>query len=157
MKAFKWTLAVALILGVFAAPLERASADETRPAKSKFAGRTRHLGKREILKKLQLSDGQLKQLRERRAAFRKKMAEIDGQIKVQKVELESEMEKPQPDREKLDVITKKISDLKGAKLSEKVKAKVELEKEILTPEQVEKMKALQQGTAETEAELDLPE
>jgi hypothetical protein len=107
---------------------------ETQPA---------HLSRREILKRLQLTADQRKALRLHKAAFRKTMAEIEGKLKVKQVELENELDKPEIDQVRLDLIIQKISELYGEKLSAQVKAKIELERKILTPQQSDLLETLQ--------------
>jgi hypothetical protein len=102
-----------------------------------------HLTRREIIKRLQLTDDQHKLLQQHRAAYRKSIAVLDGQLKVKEVDLENELEKPDPDQEKLDLIVQNIGELKGQRLGVQVKAKLELEKKILTPQQVDLLKSLQ--------------
>ena len=102
-----------------------------------------HLSRREIIKKLQLTADQNKRLIQQRAAFRQAMAELDGQLKVKRVELENELDKPTPDKAKLDLLSQEIGELYGKKLAEKVKAKIEFETNILTPQQVDLLKTLQ--------------
>jgi hypothetical protein len=102
-----------------------------------------HLTRREIIKRLQLTDDQQKLLRQHRAAYRKSIAVLDGQLKVKEVDLENELEKSDPDQDKLDLIVQNIGELKGQRLGVQVKAKLELEKKILTPQQVDMLKSLQ--------------
>jgi hypothetical protein len=71
------------------------------------------------------------------------MVVLEGKIKVKQVELENELEKPNPDQTKLDLIIQEIGVLYGQRLSVKVKAKLELEKKILTPQQVDLLKTLE--------------
>ncbi len=111
-----------------------------------------HLTRREIIKRLQLTDDQHKLLQQHRAAYRKSIAVLDGQLKVKEVDLENELEKPDPDQAKLDLIVQNIGELKGQRLGVQVKAKLELEKKILTPQQVDMLKSLQgkEGSAADE-------
>jgi Spy/CpxP family protein refolding chaperone len=102
-----------------------------------------HLSRKELMEKLNLTSEQKKALRKNRAAYRKKNAELDGQLKVKKVELESEMEKPDYDEAKLEKIADEIGDLQGTKIKEKIKSELTVEKKILTPQQVEQLKSLQ--------------
>ncbi len=102
-----------------------------------------HLTRREIYDKLQVTREQRGLLRQNRADFRKKTAELDGQIKVKKVDLENELEKPEPDLEKIDLITAEIGALLGKKYSVQTKAMLEVEKKILTPQQTDQLKALE--------------
>lgn len=116
-----------------------AAAPTTKPTELPAA----HLTRRELIEKLGLTPDQKKSLRKNRAAYRKRIAELDGQLKVKKVELESEMEKPDYDEAKLDKIADEIGDLQGAKIKEKIKSELTVEKKILTPQQVEQLKSLQ--------------
>ena len=102
-----------------------------------------HLTRKQISEKLQLTKEQKQEIRKNRAAYRKTNAELDGQLKVKKVELENEMEKPEPDEAKLKQTADEIGDLQGMKVSAKIKAELVLEKKILTPQQVEMLKTLQ--------------
>jgi Spy/CpxP family protein refolding chaperone len=149
MNKLKWVLVSVFAMGLWSStPLGAGASDDgvkEPKAKSKSAAkRGGHPTRREILKQLGLTADQKKQLRLQRAELRKRLAVIDGEIKVQKVELQNELEKPERDPKKLEAITQKISDLKGRKMNEKIKANTEAEK-ILTPEQVEKWKSLERG------------
>lgn len=112
-----------------------------------------HLTKRQIFEKLQLTAEQKQELRKNRAAYRKTIAELDGQLKIKKVELENEMEKPEPDKAKLKEIADRIGDLQGLKVSEKIKAELEVEKNILTPQQVELLRSLQGKESQASGEI----
>src|SRR6516225_38166 len=68
----------------------RAQAPATVPTAKPTDGPAAHLTRKELIEKLNLTPEQKKDLRKNRAAYRKKIAEIDGQLKVKKVELESE-------------------------------------------------------------------
>jgi Spy/CpxP family protein refolding chaperone len=102
-----------------------------------------HLTRREIVEKLQLTDVQKKQIRDTRAAYRVSVAKLESQIKLKKVELENELDKPEPDQTKIDLLTEQLGVLYGQRLNVKVKASVELEKKILTPQQADALKSLQ--------------
>jgi Spy/CpxP family protein refolding chaperone len=102
-----------------------------------------HLTRREIVEKLQLTDVQKKQIRDTRAAYRVSVAKLESQIKLKKVELENELDKPEPDQTKIDLLTEQLGVLYGQRLNVKVKASVELEKKILTPQQADELKSLQ--------------
>src|SRR5947207_4208443 len=93
------------------------------------------LSRREIMAKLQLTPEQKKLLQHARAAYRKQIAELDGKIKVKKVELENELDKPEPNKEKIAALTEEIGALYGQRLSVRVNASLDLEKTILTPQQ----------------------
>ncbi len=112
----------------------KAKATETQSA---------HLTWRQIMDKLQLTGEQRQAVLKNRHTYRREMAVVEGQIKVKEVELENELEKPDPDQTRLDLITQEIGVLYGQRLSQKVKAKLELEKKILTPQQVDLLHTLQ--------------
>ena len=134
-------LFLTLVLGVafsWASPPESST-----PAPSK-AGETQvHLTRKEMMDKLQVTKEQKVLLRQNRAHYRKKIAVIDGQLKVKKVDLENEVEKPEPDKEKIDQLTAEIGVLLGKKYDAQIEAELEIEKKILTPQQVELLKSLQ--------------
>ena len=101
------------------------------------------LTRREIVEKLQLTDAQKKQIRNTRASYRISVAKLDNQIKLKKVMLENELDKPEPDSIPIDLLTGQIGELYGQRLNAKVKASIELEKKILTPQQSDLLKTLQ--------------
>ena len=102
-----------------------------------------HLTRKEVMDKLQVTKDQRLLLRQNRAAYRHKIAVIEGQFKVKKVELENEIEKPDADMDKIDQLTSEIGTLLGQKYSTQIKAELEVEKKILTPDQAEQLKTLQ--------------
>lgn len=102
-----------------------------------------HLTRHEIVEKLQLTDIQKKQIRETRAAYRVNVAKLENQIKLKKVELENELDKPEPDPAQIDILTGQLGVLYGQRLNVKVKASIDLEKRILTPQQSDLLKTLQ--------------
>jgi Spy/CpxP family protein refolding chaperone len=102
-----------------------------------------HLTRKEVMDKLQVTKDQRLLLRQNRATYRHKIAVIEGQFKVKKVELENEIEKPDPDLDKIDQLTSEIGTLLGQKYSTQIKAELEVEKKILTPDQAEQLKTLQ--------------
>ncbi len=116
---------------------------ETQPKAKPTEVPSAHLTRREILEKLQLTKEQRGLLRQNRAVFRKKAAELEGQIKIKKVDLENELEKPEPDLEKIDLINSEIYSLLGKKNSIQIKAMLEIEKKILTPQQTDQLKVLE--------------
>jgi Spy/CpxP family protein refolding chaperone len=111
------------------------------------------LTRREIMEKLQLTADQKKQLQHARASYRKQIAELDGQIKVKKVELENELDKSEPNQEKIAALTEEIGALYGKKLSVRVNASLDLEKNILTPQQSDLLKSLQPKDASSSDEI----
>ena len=146
-------LVLALLFGL--ARMAVAIPDSAHPAP--MATPVPRLSSREILKQLQLTDDQHKQYRQYRAVHRKKLAEIEGQLRVKKVELENELEKTEPDQAKLDLLIKEIADLQGQRLSDKVKAHIEFYKRILTPQQVDKLKTLEpEESSEPDSSMGLP-
>jgi Spy/CpxP family protein refolding chaperone len=140
MKSIKSIFTLALTFGLIFSWIEYATASEAPGQKLRKAGSHRGQALR-LWKRMNLTASQRNQIRQLQEEHRKKMAEITGQIKVKKVELESEMEKPQPDQKKLDQINQEVGELMKQRNSEKIKARLELEKKILTPEQVEQLKA----------------
>jgi len=137
-------LALAFVLTALAAVWAQAQpSSEATPQAKPTEVPSSHLTRKQILEKLQLTAEQKQELRKNRATYRKTIAELDGQLKVKKVELENEMEKPEPDEAKLKQIADEIGDVQGMKISAKIKAELEVEKKILTPQQVETLRTLQ--------------
>ena len=139
------TKILSLLLAVVLTAWGTAQADSsTEAAKVKPTEVTSaHLTRREIVEKLQLTDAQKKQIRDTRAAYRVSVAKLESQIKLKKVELENELDKPEPDQTKIDLLTGQLGVLYGQRLNVKVKASVNLEKKILTPQQADELKSLQ--------------
>jgi len=102
-----------------------------------------HITRKELMDKLQVTKEQKALLRQNRANYRKKVAVIKGQLQVKKVDLENEIEKPEPDLTKIDQLTSEYGALLAQLYSSKIKANLEIERKILTPQQVDQMKALQ--------------
>jgi Spy/CpxP family protein refolding chaperone len=145
MSKTQWVLS--FILGMaLCAPAGAASGntatvlDSTaKPAETELAPPPRF----QILKKLQLTNKQKDQLYTLHAHYRKTDAELKGKLQVKQVELDNELEKPQPDPLKVDQITGEIGVLYGQRIALKAKSNIQLEHKILTPDQVEKLKELQ--------------
>ena len=112
-----------------------------------------HLTRHEIIEKLQLTDVQKKQIRDTRAAYRITVLKLENQIKLKKVELENELDKPEPDETQIDLLTDQLGILYGQRLNVKVKASIELEKKILTPQQSDLLKTLQDKDSSTTDEI----
>ena len=113
------------------------------PTPGRFQNTVRHFQKLGILNRLQLTETQRKLVRQNRATFRIQIAKIDAQLKVNQVELESELERSNPDVDRLGLFCKKIGNLYGEKLKKKIEAKLELEKKILTSQQLDRLKEIQ--------------
>jgi len=148
MRIFKAAVFILAIFGTVVFTSDPCFSEPIQPQKTKTNQTSPNSGHKpltmkQLMKQLQLTDDQQKLLHESRAAHRKKKAEIDGQFKVKKVELESEMEKPDPDKVKLALLAQELGELYGQQIYEDLVAKLELEKKILTPQQVEQLNALQ--------------
>lgn len=143
MKNLKAALGMSVLFTLCGLGVCRAdsAADSSKPKPTETP--VVHLSRREIIKRLQLTDDQKQKLRVSHAAYRKAMAEFEGQLKIQQVELENELDKPDPDETKLDAIVQKIGEIYGLRLGVRIKAELELEKQILTPQQVEQLKVIQ--------------
>jgi len=144
MKKNNLFLAGLFILALAVSGLVQAQpAPEATPTPKSSDAVPSRLTRKQLLEKLQLSKEQKQELRKNRASYRKTIAELDGKLKVKQVDLENEMEKPEPDEAKLKEIADGIGDLQGMKISAKIKAELEVEKKILTPQQDELLKTLQ--------------
>ena len=108
---------------------------------------------RGIWDRLQLTKTQRKLIRQNRAAFRIQSAKIDVKLKVNQVELENELERPTPDVVRLGSLCKKIGQLYGEKLRKKIEVKLELEKKILTTQQLDRLKEIQSGETSKKEKL----
>ena len=143
MKKTLGTLTLFLILA-FGVTLSWASPlASSTPAPAKAGDPQARLTRKELMDRLQVTKEQKALLRQNRANYRKKIAVIDGQLKVKKVDLENEIEKPEPDKAKVDQLTAEIGVLLGKKFDAQIEAELEIEKSILTPQQVELLKSLQ--------------
>jgi Spy/CpxP family protein refolding chaperone len=133
-----------LIAGTLMAPAALAAAGggghRASPAVRKAALQERH---RKVIRRLNLTPEQRQAIRDYRAGYRQRVAKLDAQLHVKRVDLENEMEKPEPDPAKVKLLTDEIGRLKAERDLERLKAKRELEK-VLTPEQNEELKRIQQ-------------
>jgi Spy/CpxP family protein refolding chaperone len=137
--------AFAIFLLVGQTLLAQTSSSAVKPKATET--QTIHLTWRQIMDKLQLTSDQKQAVLKNRHSYRKDMVVLEGKIKVKQVELENELEKPERDETKLDLICQEIGVLYGQELSRKVKAKLELEK-ILTPQQLDALKSLEGPSSE---------
>jgi Spy/CpxP family protein refolding chaperone len=144
MKGSKFFAAAGsmLIMGLMALPVLAQATNMPAAVKTKTPS-PHPAHRREILEALQLTDNQRQQIQDCRAAYRKKMAELNGQLQVKQVELENEMDQAEPDQDKLADLTQSIGDLLGQRLLERAQAKITIEKQILTPQQADQLKMLQ--------------
>lgn len=143
MKMNLGVLVLLLVVGL-GAPSSWASPPSSTPVTQKPADTLQpHMTRKELMDKLQVTKEQKALLRQNRANYRKMLAVIEGQFKVKKVDLENEIEKPEPDLAKIDQLTSEIGALLAQKYSAQIKAELEIEKKILTPQQVDQLKALQ--------------
>lgn len=101
-----------------------------------------HLTLREIMDKLQITKEQRHLLQQNRAANRKKLVVIKGKINEKRVDLENEIEKAEPDKDRIKQLTAEIGVLLGQKYDILIEAELDVEK-ILTPQQVDQLKTLQ--------------
>ncbi len=153
MKNQKRILALFLMLALVVCGKSAAdpAADAAKPKPTEVPAVK--LSRHEIMAKLQLTPAQKKQLQLARGAYRQKIAELEGNIKVKKVQLENELDKPEPDQEKIATLTQEIGTLYGQKLSVRVNASLDLEKTILTPQQNDLLKSLQPKDASSSDEI----
>jgi Spy/CpxP family protein refolding chaperone len=135
------TKTLALTLATLLSAFSFAYADNATPKPTDIPAT--HLTRREVVEKLQLTDAQRKQIRSVRAAYRISVAKLDSQIKLKKVQLENELDKPDTDPAKVDVLTADLGVLYGQRLNVKVKASIQLEEKILTPQQADMLKSMQ--------------
>lgn len=143
MKQIIGTLALVLTLALGMTRLWASPSASSTPAPAKAGDPQAHLTRKEMMDKLQVTKEQKVLLRQNRANYRKKIAVIDGQLKVKKVDLENEIEKPEPDQNRIDQLTSEIGALLAQKYSAQIKAELEIEKKILTAQQVDQLKSLQ--------------
>jgi hypothetical protein len=80
-----------------------------------------------------------------RAAYRKRMAEIDAQLLLGQVKIQNELEKESPDLDRLEMLCNRVGYLQGEKLREKIETDLTLERKILTAGQLEKFKDIQEN------------
>lgn len=148
MKGLNILVAAGFLLVMASPVLSQATNMPPVPAQTKTP---HHL--RDILEKLQVTPQQRQQLVDCRASYRKKMAELNGQLKVKQVELENELDQTTPDQDKVAQLTQQIGDLIGQRLLEKAQAKITIEKQILTSQQADQLKSLQQDVPDSDGNL----
>jgi len=147
MKRVLVILAALLFAGAWPAQTVDAASGggrgRTSPSVRKAALKEQH-------RKVILTPEQRQKIRDFKAGYRQRVAEIDAKLHVQRVALENEMEKPEPDAAKVDQLTEGIGKLKAARELEQLKAKRAIEK-ILTPEQNQELKELERENPSADA------
>src|SRR5258708_38024896 len=111
MKVHNGVLAFAIVVAFLSARAGFSVDSAQSAVQAKPTETTGRLSGREMLKKLQLTGEQHKQLRQNWAAYCKVMHVIDGELKINPVEMSNELEKTDPKQAKLDLIIKKISEV----------------------------------------------
>ncbi len=150
MKKFKWKENLIYFLGVLFLLLltvlnKTLSASTSQVPSLSF----QLLRKNEIMSRLKLTDQQRELIHQSRAAYRKKIAELNTLFTLEKSELKMEMEKPDPNMDQLESCCRKIGWLKGLQLKEKTEAYIELKNKILTPRQLDVLSEIQQRNPKT--------
>ena len=94
-----------------------------------------------IAQKLGLSAEQVKQLKEQRFQEQYNRMETRNKIQLKELELRHELERDVINREAIDKIVAELKELQGTLIEQRVESIIKL-KEILTPEQFEKLESL---------------
>ncbi len=89
-----------------------------------------------VFRRLELSKSQYEFIRKSQATSRNKISEINSQLALKLVELETEYDKANPDMNRLDSLCGEIWQLKGKRAEEYIIVQLELERKILTPKQL---------------------
>jgi Spy/CpxP family protein refolding chaperone len=129
-----------------------AGADPGRPGVRRAKGITVQK-RREIISSLNLNDSQRQAFRQRKAAYRKRNVELKNDIALKSVERDNEIEKTNPDKEKVRRLTDEIGALKNQRVQEGNNLQADFEK-LLTPAQLEKWRGVIKEHASTSADLD---
>lgn len=114
-----------------------------------FGGMKEGMGERrkvlsdKLVKELNLTSEQEKQIRKQRKEKRKKNKTIRKKLGKKMKELREELEKQDVDKGKIDAIAEGIKALRGTLIDQRINAILAM-KEILTPEQYEKLKELRE-------------
>ncbi|MFH1655666.1 MAG: periplasmic heavy metal sensor [Candidatus Omnitrophota bacterium] len=125
---------VCFVTSVFAQPFEDTP---------KEFGEERKQAIENFTEELELTQEQQEQIKEQRAEKRKQAERIREQLKAKNQELRQELEKEEVDEVKVQVLIAEINDLQAKQLQQRVEGVLKM-KEILTPEQHEKLKAKMQ-------------
>ncbi len=96
-----------------------------------------------VLNRLKLTGTQRNQIQMCRAAYRKRMAEIDAQLLLGQVKIQNELENENPNVDRLEMLCNRIGYLQGERLRMKIATDLTLERKILTPQQLEKFRVIQ--------------
>ncbi len=141
----KRILATCLALGcLWPAASAFASPEGRNPRLRERAPRSSPQERREQVQNLQLTDAQRQAIRERRAAYRKRMIELKSQLELRRVDRDTELEKTNPDKAKLQKLSEEIGRIRGQMIGEETNAKVDFEK-LLTPEQARKWREMKKS------------
>ena len=154
MKNFKFFGNSFFVLGcLFLLTLHVLGNPLATPTPGRLQNTVRHFQGRGILEQLQLTETQRNLIRRNRAVFRIQSAKIDAKLKVNQVDLENELDRSNPDVGRLRLLCEKIGQLYGEKLKKKIVAKWELEKKILTSQQLDRLKEIQSGETSKKEKL----
>lgn len=113
-------------------------AGETGNAEQYTAQKEAHFKK--MSEELQLTPGQKEQLAKEREEFASKSKDLREKIQTARTGLKAELEKPVPDKAKVNSLVAEIKGMVGQQIQNRVD-KVMAMKQILTPEQFSKMSA----------------
>ena len=95
----------------------------------------------DIAKELDLTPEQKEQLKEQMFQARLKKMQTRNKVKVEELKLRHELEKKEVDKETVGKIVEELKRLSGITLEQRVNSILEM-KEIITPEQFEKLQSL---------------
>ncbi len=107
----------------------------------------RQFSRRNVMRELNLTAEQSEQLKAEKQASRQKRQELQDQIRAKRQELRKELDKNVIDRNAVNTLIGQLKDLQGSLLNLRVDSILSM-KQILTPEQFEKLRSLRQEKAE---------
>lgn len=132
------TLALAVVITVMIFSQSGVYAGETADTEQYAAKREARFKK--MSEELQLTPQQKEQLAKEREEFVSRSKDLREKIRSARAGLKAELEKSAPDKAKVNSLTAEIKDLVGRQIQNRVD-KVMSMKQVLTPEQFNKMKA----------------
>jgi Spy/CpxP family protein refolding chaperone len=127
---------------VFVSPIILAQSEDTPvPVEIEKSHYEEDVPVSDIAAELGLTEEQKEQLKEQRFQSNYKKIQTRSKTRLKELELRHELQKKEVDREAIDRILKELKELQAAALDQKVESILRV-KEILTPEQFEKLNYL---------------
>ncbi|MDD5730808.1 MAG: periplasmic heavy metal sensor [Candidatus Omnitrophica bacterium] len=135
----------ALVAVIFLAAAASAYANEDNPHK----GMRRNYKMDDVMKTLNLSPEQKEKIQKQREDNKQAWSQLNEKLRAKRLELKQELEKPAVDKNRIDAVIGELKTLTGEQLELRVNTILSM-KQILTPEQFQKLQEKKSAEHKTE-------